>query len=274
MPFVTAPFLWGKITKNHKVTKDEKKERAHGDQLYVNFDSPEAFEEVFWLTFTRAAYVKASHLEPHDAQTEVLNNYKKYVYNILARQQNGTHLRYLAKNNSNLLRIKAIRSAFPDALILVPFRNPLDHAKSLLTQHQRFMERGADDPFSLKYMNWLGHFEFGRNFKPFHVSDEALPENQAEPFHLDYWLRYWKCVYEYIIDKAAQDVIFFDYDRLCEQPDASLDLLEDKLMIEKGLLQSFSKNIRPARTYAETDRLQAYATRADTIFEKLKELCL
>ena len=48
MPFILAPNLWSKINLNHQT---ELSERAHGDGILINSESPEAFEEVFWKTF-------------------------------------------------------------------------------------------------------------------------------------------------------------------------------------------------------------------------------
>ena len=45
MPFVLMPNLWKKISYQSKTYTPEK-ERAHGDGILVDFDSPEAFEEV------------------------------------------------------------------------------------------------------------------------------------------------------------------------------------------------------------------------------------
>ena len=46
--------------------------------------------------------------------------------------------RYVSKNNANIARIPLIARLFPDAIILVPFRNPMDHAGSLLRTHLLF----------------------------------------------------------------------------------------------------------------------------------------
>ncbi len=274
MPFVTAPYLWSKVTKGHMLKESLMKERAHGDQLYVNYDSPEAFEEVFWMTFSDAAYVKNSYLELHDIETELLKKYNRFVGNIIARQENGVPLRYLAKNNNNLMRIKAIKSVFADSIIIVPFRNPLDHAKSLHIQHERFLEKNNEDPFSLKYMSWLGHYEFGAGFKSFKVSPEALPKNREEPRRLDYWLRYWKCVYEYVIENNASDVIFFNYDKFCENPDAILDKLESELSLKDGSLKPFSTNIRSVRKYVHPLEAQILPHQIRNIYERLQGLSL
>ena len=49
MPFILAPNLWSKLSLNKK--NIDLVERAHGDGIRVSVESPEAFEEVFWMTF-------------------------------------------------------------------------------------------------------------------------------------------------------------------------------------------------------------------------------
>jgi hypothetical protein len=274
MPFVTAPYLWSKVRKGHELKEDLKKERAHGDRLYINYDSPEAFEEIFWMTFSSTNYVRDSYIEIQDIDADLLEKYKRFVDNIIARENKNCSIRYLAKNNNNLIRIKAVKSAFPDSIIIVPFRNPIDHAKSLHIQHEQFLEKHTEDPFSLKYMKWLGHFEFGANFKPFKVSPEALPKNGEEPKELDYWLRYWKCVYEYVIKHHASDVIFFDYDKFCEKPDISFDKLESALAMDEALLKPFSTNIQAARKYMCVLEGQAFSGQIKNVHNMLRGLSL
>ena len=56
MPFVLMPNLWAKLSRGSRQYQQQK-ERAHGDRIQVNFDSPEAFEEVFWRTFCGKDYI-------------------------------------------------------------------------------------------------------------------------------------------------------------------------------------------------------------------------
>ena len=49
MPFVLAPNLWSKVALNKQDVN--LMERAHGDGIKISIDAPEAFEEVFWMTF-------------------------------------------------------------------------------------------------------------------------------------------------------------------------------------------------------------------------------
>ncbi|MGB5838386.1 MAG: hypothetical protein WBH14_15195, partial [Albidovulum sp.] len=47
MPFVLAPNLWARLSKKGQ-TAGVKAERAHGDGIEVDTQSPEALDEVYW----------------------------------------------------------------------------------------------------------------------------------------------------------------------------------------------------------------------------------
>ena len=49
MPFVISPNLFSKFSWKRKL---DKKERMHSDGLFYDLDTPEAFEEVFFSTFS------------------------------------------------------------------------------------------------------------------------------------------------------------------------------------------------------------------------------
>ncbi len=242
MPFVMAPRIWPRFTRRHR-SRNEVKERAHNDRLKVSFDSPEAFEEVFWLTATEASFVKTDHLSPHQVPASELENYREYIGGIIG----DTQKRYLAKNNNNILRIKSLLNAYPDARIIVPFRNPVDHAHSLMGQHRHFKGLHVRDKFALRYMNWLGHFEFGSNFKPFDVGEFQWVSGADST--LEFWLDYWNAVYEFLYRNHRDDVIFLDYDRLCAEPESSLGQLGDLLDMDSDRLRAFAPKIRNTSNY-------------------------
>jgi len=273
MPFVTSPLIWRLLTSKHRRTS-VKMERAHGDGLYVNFDSPEAFEEVFWMTFTDQKYVQEKWIEPQFIDKEMVKQYKKFVANIIARCDERESTRYLAKNNNNVLRINSLKEAFPESIIIVPFRNPLDHSRSIFAQHQQFRKTQSEDSFSLQYMNWLGHFEFGKNFKPFKVSDDVLPRHKDEPDQPNYWLRYWTCLYEYLIQQHESDVVFFDYDRFCAEPGNSFDKLGEILSVDSHLLQPFCLQMKNATKYGSLSGNHGLETQTKKIHETLRGLSL
>jgi hypothetical protein len=74
---------------------------------------------------------------------------------LIAARSPGNPKRYLSKNNNNLLRLGAISRAFPDARILLMYRDPLQTAASSLRQHLRFCEAQLKDPFVRRYMDLL-----------------------------------------------------------------------------------------------------------------------
>lgn len=196
MPFVLAPNLWSKISPR-KINR-EVKERAHGDGINFSIDSPEAFEEVFWKTFD-------------DADQETFEKFKIYIANILYRYNKE---RYVSKNNQNIRRLSIISDYFPKSFILIPFRDPIQHANSLLNQHKKFIKLSEQDKFVGKYMDWIGHTEFGPNYKPINNMNLVFKDD----FDINHWIEQWylsynKC-FENLINK--KNVIFICYERLCE----------------------------------------------------------
>jgi hypothetical protein len=58
MPFLLAPVLWSRVSRGFR-RRSEHRERAHGDGLKINEDSPEAFEEVLWKNYYPHKYTPA-----------------------------------------------------------------------------------------------------------------------------------------------------------------------------------------------------------------------
>jgi len=215
MPFVLAPNLWGKMGAASK-KKEAPKERAHGDRILVDVDSPESLDEVFWRIFDGEEYIADTYLSPHKPDAENSDKFASYVSAILKADSKG-RTRYLSKNNNNILRLNAIRRIFPNAVILIPFRDPITHAFSLMRQHRNFVAQQQDDTFVLAYMNWLGHHEFGLGHRPFRM-DKARGERLAKrsPDNLDYWLEIWAQVYAWLEKTAPEDAVFVCYEDLCQ----------------------------------------------------------
>ncbi len=200
MPFVLAPNLWSKISFNKKNL--ELKERAHGDGIKVSTESPEAFEEVFWKTFA----------EEND--NELAEKFRVYVGNILYKYKKE---RYLSKNNQNIKRVELINSIFINSKILIPFREPIQHAYSLLTQHKKFIEDSKNDKFISKYMKWIGHTEFGPNYIPIHNQNLNF-DNDLE---INHWIEQWYITYKNAFQslKNKKNIYFISYEKLCSTKD-------------------------------------------------------
>ena len=200
MPFVLAPNLWSKIYLKRGDT--ELKERAHGDGIKVSTESPEAFEEVFWKTF-------------YDEEFEELENkFRVYVGNILYKYKKQ---RYLSKNNQNIKRVELISEIFTHSKILIPFREPIQHSYSLLTQHKKFIKDAKNDKFISKYMKWIGHTEFGPNYIPIH--NQYL--NFDNDLEINHWIEQWYLTYKNAFQslKNKKNIYFISYEKLCSTKD-------------------------------------------------------
>ena len=64
MPFVLAPNLWNRLSAKGR-TAGPRVERAHGDGIEVDFNSPEALDEVYWRVFSRDNYILSDRLVPY-----------------------------------------------------------------------------------------------------------------------------------------------------------------------------------------------------------------
>ena len=213
MPFVLAPNFWRRLSAASRRDM-AKAERAHGDRILVDFDSPESLDEVFWRVFAGAESIKKTHLTPHAPDDSLVWQYVRYVNAVLAsREPPATH--YLSKNNNNVLRLAAIRQAFPAALIVIPFREPLAHAGSLLRQHRNFSAIQAADGFARSYMT-------GSRIAGFvsitcrSISAAARScRRRAMPGTPDYWLERWRDAYGWLERSVPADAVFVCYEDLC-----------------------------------------------------------
>jgi hypothetical protein len=223
MPFILAPNFWKKISprKSH----GELKERAHGDGVRVSTDSPEAFEEVFWKTFTDNSIIRDEL-------------FIKFI-SLILKKNNKT--RYLSKNNQNIRRLNLISEIFPRSKILIPFRDPLQQAFSLYSQHMKFVKEQKGDSFIRNYMNWIGHSEFGLDYKMIHPSNLSYP-NEME---FNHWLEQWYFTYKSVLELFDKHEKFYliGYESLCENPDVWVNV-KDLLSINQETKFSFKKTTK------------------------------
>lgn len=211
MPFVLAPNLWKWFSARWQQRREERI-RAHGDRIMVSPDSPEAFEEVFWRIFTGPDYIRAEGLQPYRPDEAVLARFRNYVAAILASGEPGQG-RYLSKNNNNILRLPALRDAFPQALFVIPFRHPSSHAASLWKQHRLFCRMQAESRFVRRYMDWLAHHEFGQGHRPFGFG--GGPQADLSPECPDYWLDIWIRTHAALIDEPHERNHWVCHEDLC-----------------------------------------------------------
>ena len=261
MPFVMAPNLWRRLSQFSN-RNQASAERSHGDGILVDFDSPEALEEPFWRTFCGADYIGPDALRPHQPDEAAVEKYRRFVQHVLVRYGRE---RYLAKNNNNILRLPAIREAFPASIILIPFRRPVAQSLSLLAQHQRFVSE--DDKFVAQYMMWLAHHEFGVYQRPFVVDDK---HPVGAPDQVNYWLSMWGSVYAYLLALAEagdEAIIPVCYEDLCGSDGAVWRRICERIGIAAHPVELSLK--QPA---AEPSADTALVEACDGIYDALRQL--
>ena len=255
MPFIMMPRIWRRLSGNvpcgHPL-----KERAHGDRIQVNADSPEAFEEVFWRVIDSVGYITKQGLHAHQPSMNTIEQYRIFVQQVLGNASSAGQ-RYLCKNNNNIVRLPAIRTAFPDARIVLVIRDPIQHAASLLRQHERFNQLQQRHGFITDYMGWLGHYEFGRTHKPFKLS--SLHGSYSDTKNINYWLALWLNTYQYLLDHMLDDVLLVSYENLCAHANETERFYNYCGVQYQRRQQNLFTSIEPARPTGIDEQLAAKA---------------
>ncbi len=292
MPFVLNPLLWNRLSSSsHK--QGQGQERAHGDGMLISYDSPEAFEEVLWVNYlgkTMLADGGMRPLKPADLDGNMREAFVKLVRKLVCLKGLDTEgaksskssasdtslpglrssSRYLSKNNANLSRLDAIRSVFTDADLLLCYRHPSTHVASLHTQHLRFLEIHKNDPFARNYMRWIGHHDFGANFRPIHFSGR-ISLDPKEPL---FWLHYWVDAYRFVLEHAPERTQFIGYESLLKNGAADLSQLAEAMELNdvaKATLSTAATRLRAPGSLAEplSDLSVDLAAEAEAIYSQL-----
>jgi hypothetical protein len=187
MPFVLGPSLSCVIARIPKAPVGAI-ERRHGDTIQIDSESAEALDGVFWSTFLPTG----NHLQPREVSQQTLHQYAMFIENILIHSNQD---RYLCKMNQGITMLASLAPYFDRSVFLMPFRNPLQQASSLLRQHRNFARISR---YEKKYLGWLGHHEFGATHLGFFDN-----QNESHPVlatdDLNYWLQQWKNSYRYLL---------------------------------------------------------------------------
>lgn len=256
MPFLLCPLTWNRASVPFR-KKASSRERAHGDGMSVSYDSVEAFEEIVWRAFwpdhfeaRRIRPWQASDRDEEDRFVAFLRQHMRKII-ALARRRKDTSAphRYVSKNNANIARLAWLARHFPDATVLIPYREPAGHVGSLARQHLNFLDLHAKDPFALRYMETIGHLEFGQARRPIDFGDWLENAADLDPRTPDYWAEYWIVAYEAVLRTAGENAVLCSYDRLCAAPGRNLAALEERLRMAPNSLTAQTSRFRPPTRY-------------------------
>lgn len=278
MPLVLAPLLWDRVTSGFR-RKGELRERAHGDGMEISFDSPEAFEEVIWLNYLRDRIVDRHETLPlsaADLTPDFEAAMKGTLRKLIAIDDEATRRRYLSKNNANIARLPVLERLFPDASILVCLRHPMTHVASLKNQHERFLAMHDGDPFARRYMQWIGHYDFGANFKPIRFANGRSPDRLEDLSH-DFWLGYWIDAYKRVRQDLSPRCAIVCFESLLADGAAVLARIADFIGLnQKAAFVANAKALRAPRSHSPNESVFDAALRREAIslYEELKARAL
>lgn len=244
MPFVLAPIFWSKLSSPFRKST-EMTERAHGDGMQFGYDSPEAFEEILWRTFWPEKYNETSIAtwSANDYKDEADAFFNDHFKKIIAirRPDRGHDGRYISKNNCNIARLDLICRMFPDARIIVPVRNPIEHVTSLFRQHCNFIEMHKKISFVHRYMDDIGHYEFGDLHRPINFSGNGNLMSSRYPIEINYWLAYWISAFEHVFARRDK-VMLISYEKICfDARNMLADICSQLEIPEEGMLDVAAK---------------------------------
>ncbi len=273
MPFVLTPCFWNRFSDVFRKT-GALRQRAHGDGMLINQNSPEALEEVVWKRFWRKQY-RTDRIAPWPDQTD--DEFATFYYShmrkiILLRREQTQKTRYVSKNNLNIARIRLLRHLFPGAKIIVPVRHPMQQAASLLTQHLNFLTIHANEPFASTYMRAIGHYDFGENLRPVDFGNWMDTNCELAPTSFAYWLTYWTAAYSHLLDHKAH-LLFLCFDSLWERPRKGLERLGEAVDInDRETFTALAATIRmPRRHNLDTTGLpSALIKHAEDLYTAIK----
>ena len=208
-------------------------ERSHGDRVMVTPDSPEAIEEALWSSFFPHVH-RSGRSHVLDAETENAAFEQFYCDHIQKLLHVRGRQRYASKGNYNVARLRYIAKLLSSSVFVVPVRDPRWHIASLRKQHHLFCAAAKVHPRSVRYLDRVGHYEFGVHRHAIDFGDGVASEveslwNAGE--EVRGWARYWNSVYKWLRQQCLADpqlrqrVLFVRYEDLCVETSDTLTKL-------------------------------------------------
>jgi len=288
------PNAWTPYWRNYLLSRtrgraQDKTERAHGDRILVNNDSPEAVEEVLWMYFFPSLHDPAHDqvMDGRQRNARFDRFYREHILKLLAVRDAG---RYLAKGNYNLARIRYLLALFPDAKFLIPVRDPVHQVASLARQHARFTRASETEPRIPRQLAMSGHFEFGPQRTPVNFGDDQDTRSVVDCWRqgreAEGWARYWAQAYGYVLDTLQNDPVvrkaclLFRYEDLCAHQAELINAILAHCELPQDGFEStrekFIARLSPPDYYAvefSVEEKQLIAQYCDPVNEMLSKFC-
>ena len=267
-PPIFTPYWWNWYLDHSPAKKSVKVERAHKDGIFITPDSPEAMEEVLWMSFFTDTHNPKTNnqLTEKTVNTEFEDFYLDHIKKLMAIRGGN---RYLSKGNYNLARIAYIQSIIPSAKFIIPVREPSSHIASLMKQHKLFCDGMKNNPKAIEHLRRVGHFEFGPDLRPINMGDQHIIdsilddwENANDQNNLEVrgWAKYWNAIYSTILQQLEENprlkkaTFVLKYEDLCANSTTTLNKILDHCNLEEGqpLVEHYASKLMPPSYYKPT----------------------
>ena len=224
LPFYKTPIFWNYINNLFYLSK-KKRQRLHGDNLQININSPDSFEELIWKNFLEDYALKGYWQKvEYDETSDLPKNLDLFIKKIIHINKIN---RYLSKNNNNIFRVKYLLKKYPDSKIIIVIRNPVDLAFSSAKVHFKFLKYHETIKNFSEELSELGHYEFGFQRKMFNLrgNKQLNPQNIRFKTIRSYLERYQDLL-NFIIENYSNEIgdkqiVILNYDNLKKINDLS-----------------------------------------------------
>ena len=106
-------------------------------------------------------------------------------------------------------------------------------------------------------MKWLGHYEFGANFKPINFAGWLENRDRSIPVDETFWLEYWIAAYSYALGLGVANVRLVNFDQLLAEPVSSLEKIAATIELDgyDSLTKGAAKLRSPTSRAMEPNRV-------------------
>lgn len=245
LPFYRTPIFWSYVH-NLFYLGQKKRQRLHGDNLKIDINSPDSFEELIWKNHLEDYELKGYWQKiEHDQSSELSKNLDIFIKKIIYINKAN---RYLSKNNNNIFRIKFLLNKFPNSKIIIVIRNPVDLAFSSAKVHFKFLKYHKTIKNFSEELSELGHYEFGFQRKMFNLKANKLSNKQNVRFKtIKLYLEKYIDLLDFITKNYSREIndkkiVIFNYDNLKKIDDLSKLLGFLKIDINEDMQSYFNQN--------------------------------
>jgi hypothetical protein len=126
-------------------------------------------------------------------------------------------------------------------------------------------------------MKWLGHFEFGENFKPINYGGWLNKGVDLSCIDEEFWMQYWIAAYTYLLTHKSRNVFLIDFDELLCEGRPYLERISEYVgIIHKEKLIEGSRTLRLPTTHSQDRHSWSSSTwnAAQDVYTELRRLAI